>query len=84
MTQKQLAELIGVSVGAVQQFEYGKIEPKMDTLLLMANKLNVSPRVINPDIHWDDYIDVESLKEEVKIWDKLPHYDEDDIEVFTT
>ena len=83
MTQKQLAELIGVSVGAVQQFEYGKIEPKMDTLLLMANKLNISARVINPDIHWDDYIDVESLKEEVKIWDKLPHYDEDDIEVFT-
>ena len=25
LTQKQLAELIGVSVGAVQQFEYGKI-----------------------------------------------------------
>ena len=28
LTQKQLAELIGVSVGAVQQFEYGKIVPK--------------------------------------------------------
>ena len=56
LTQKQLAELIGVSVGAVQQFEYGKIIPKMDTVLLMSNKLNVSPRIINPDLNWDDYI----------------------------
>lgn len=82
LTQKQLAELIGVSVGAVQQFEYGKIVPKMDTVLLMSNKLNVSPRIINPDLNWDDYIDTESLSKEVQMWDNLPDYDEDDIEIF--
>lgn len=82
LTQKQLAELIGVSVGAVQQFEYGKIIPKMDTVLLMSNKLNVSPRIINPDLNWDDYIDTESLSKEVQVWDNLPDYDEDDIEIF--
>ena len=82
LTQKQLAELIGVSVGAVQQFEYGKIVPKMDTVLLMSNKLNVSPRTINPDLNWDDYIDTESLSKEVQVWDTLPDYDEDDIEIF--
>ena len=82
LTQRQLAELIGVSVGAVQQFEYGKIIPKMDTVLLMSNKLNVSPRIINPDLNWDDYIDTESLSKEVQVWDNLPDYDEDDIEIF--
>lgn len=82
LTQKQLAELIGVSVGAVQQFEYGKIVPKMDTVLLMSNKLNVSPRTINPDLNWDDYIDTESLSKGVQVWDTLPDYDEDDIEIF--
>lgn len=82
LTQKQLAELIGVSVGAVQQFEYGKIVPKMDTVLLMSNKLKVSPRTINPDLNWDDYIDTESLSKEVQVWDTLPDYDEDDIEIF--
>lgn len=82
LTQKQLAELIGVSVGAVQQFEYGKIIPKMDTVLLMSTKLNVSPRIINPDLNWDDYIDTESLSNEVQVWDSLPDYNEDDIDIF--
>ena len=71
LTQKQLAELIGVSVGAIQQFEYGKIVPKMDTLLLMSNKLHVSPKEINPDIKWDDYIDTESLSKEVSLWEDI-------------
>ena len=82
LTQKQLAELIGVSVGAVQQFEYGKIIPKMDTVLLMSTKLNVSPRIINPELNWDDYIDTESLSNEVQVWDSLPDYNEDDIDIF--
>lgn len=71
LTQKQLAEMIGVSVGAVQQFEYGKIIPKMDTILLMSTKLNVSPKDINPEIKWDDYIDTESLSKEVSLWDSI-------------
>ena len=48
----------------------------------MSNKLNVSPRTINPDLNWDDYIDTESLSKEVQVWDTLPDYDEDDIEIF--
>ena len=83
LTQKQLAELICVSVGAVQQFEYGKIVPKMDTVLLMSTKLNVSPRSINPEISWDDYIDTETLSKEVQVFESLPDYDEDDIDTFS-
>ena len=71
LTQKQLAELIDVSVGAIQQFEYGKIVPKMDTLLKMSNKLNVSPKDINPEVKWDDYINQESLRKEVELWESI-------------
>lgn len=39
LTQKQLAELIGVSVSAVQQFEYGKTQPKYETLLKLSKVL---------------------------------------------
>lgn len=71
LTQKQLAELIGVSVGAIQQYEYGKIIPKMDTLLMMSNKLHVSPKDINPEVKWDDYIDTGSLSKEVSVWESI-------------
>lgn len=40
LTQKQLAELIGVSVVAIQRFEYGKTQPKYETLLKLSEVLN--------------------------------------------
>lgn len=40
LTQKQLAELIGVSERSIQQFEYGQITPKYETRLKLTKVLN--------------------------------------------
>ena len=40
LSQKKLGEMFGVSVSAVQQFEYGKTQPKYETLLKLSEVLN--------------------------------------------
>lgn len=40
LSQKKLGEMIGVSVSAVQQFEYGKTQPKYETLLKLSEVLD--------------------------------------------
>ena len=40
--QKQIAEILGVSVRMVQRYERGDIEPNIEKLILLANLFNVS------------------------------------------
>ena len=42
VTQKQLAEKLGMTQAAIVQFESEKSNPKIDTLKKIANALNVS------------------------------------------
>ena len=42
VTQKEIAEGIGVSSVSVQRFEYGSVRPSLDTLIAIANYFNVS------------------------------------------
>lgn len=42
ITQKQLAEKIGVAAITIQQYENGAREPKMETIAKIANALGVS------------------------------------------
>ena len=42
LTQKQIAEAIGVSPVSVQRFEYGTVRPSIDTLIALADFFNVS------------------------------------------
>lgn len=44
LTQKQLADLIGVSPQQVSAWELGNIKPGQDSLLKMVNTLGVAPR----------------------------------------
>ncbi len=41
-TQKQLAEILGVATGTLQQYELGKREPSFETLVILAKKFRVS------------------------------------------
>ena len=41
ITQNQLAKASGVSVSAIQQIEYGKLRPKIETLFSILSVLNV-------------------------------------------
>lgn len=42
MTQKQLADVIGVSEVSMQRFEYGSARPSLDTLVALTDVLSVS------------------------------------------
>ena len=42
ITQKQLAETIGVQPVTLQRFEYGTVRPSLDTLIALADYFGVS------------------------------------------
>lgn len=42
LTQKQVAEGIGVKSVSVQRFEYGTVRPGLDTLIALADYFDVS------------------------------------------
>ena len=42
LTQKQLADTIGVSEVSLQRFEYGSSRPSLDTLIALADYFDVS------------------------------------------
>lgn len=42
VTQKEIADAIGVSSVSVQRFEYGSVRPSLDTLIALANYFDVS------------------------------------------
>lgn len=42
LTQKQLADTIGVSEVSLQRFEYGSSRPSLDTLIALADLFDVS------------------------------------------
>ena len=42
VTQKEIAEEIGVSPVSVQRFEYGSVRPSLDTIIALADYFNVS------------------------------------------
>ena len=63
ITQKQLAERTGLSVNAIQSYEYGNYEPKIPQVERIAEALNVSP--------FDIIYDVQQLQEDAKIFDQI-------------
>lgn len=76
VTQKELAEKSGLSVRSIQDFEYGKIKPKLETLLKIALVLEVSPYEIDESIDmlnlWNTNTDIELLSRKVKQLDDNP------------
>lgn len=42
VTQKTIAEGIGVAPASLQRFEYGTVKPKLDTVARLADFFNVS------------------------------------------
>lgn len=43
MTQEQLAEKSGLSLRTIQRIECAEVNPRSDTIVMLANALNVSP-----------------------------------------
>ncbi|MBQ7992369.1 MAG: helix-turn-helix transcriptional regulator [Solobacterium sp.] len=68
ITQKALAERTGLAVRTIQDFEYNKIKPKLETLLKIADALQVQPDEIDPSCRWDDlFTKQEQFFEEIKL-----------------
>jgi transcriptional regulator with XRE-family HTH domain len=42
VTQKNIAEAIGVTIGNLQKFEYGTARPKLENMIKLADFFNVS------------------------------------------
>lgn len=57
-TQKQLAEILGMEPNAYQLYEYGKREPSIAKLLLLAVTFNVS---------LDDLLCLEDFKKSLEV-----------------
>ena len=87
-TQKELAELIGVATGTIQQYELGKRQPNLETLEKIANVLNtgiINLLGYNPyaKVVSNDLMSKLTIDEQIEFLLKLSrnsdigHYDED-------
>lgn len=50
-TQREMAELLNMTVNAYQQYEYGKREPRLSVLIEISDILNVSLDELVKKIH---------------------------------
>lgn len=51
LTQKQLASLLGVATGTIQQYELGKRQPRYEQLIAIADALDIGFfKLLDPDI----------------------------------
>lgn len=87
ISQKTLAIKSGVGLASIQRIEYGQLNPKRETLHKIAKALHVNDIELDDHLKemlksWDNHIDTESLSKEVQVWDNLPDYNEEDIEIF--
>lgn len=56
LTQKNLADLLGIAPVSWQRFEYGSSKPKLENIIILADYFNVSidylvGRTDNPEIN---------------------------------
>lgn len=50
MSQKELAQKTGLSIGSIQGYEQGRYNPKLETVLKIADALEISPSVFYDDL----------------------------------
>lgn len=50
MSQKELAQKTGLSIGSIQGYEQGRYNPKLETALKIADALEISPNVFYDDL----------------------------------
>ena len=50
MSQKELAQKTGLSIGSIQGYEQGRYNPKLETVLKIADALEISPNVFYDDL----------------------------------
>lgn len=62
LTQKQLAEILNVAVGTIQQYELGKRQPRLEMINRIAGALGIGVRRLYPDFQYEDWKKTETYK----------------------
>ena len=88
ISQKQLAELTGLSVNAIQSYEYGKYAPKSATIRKIANALGVASSDIDDELknlfqRWDEQY-LPGIKAVEELCKHFPDMQEEDYNAFRT
>lgn len=63
LTQKELAEILNVAVGTIQQYELGKRQPRLEMINRIAGALGIGIRRLYPDFQIDDWKKTETYKD---------------------
>lgn len=87
ISQKALAEQSGVGLATIQRIEYGQFTPKRVTIHKLAKAMGIDDAELDDSLNemlqkWNEQVNTEQLSKEVAVFDSLPNYDEDDLEVF--
>lgn len=62
LTQKELAEILKVAVGTVQQYELGKRQPRLEMINRIAGALGVGIRRLYPDFQMEEWKKTETYQ----------------------
>ena len=62
LTQKELAELLDVAVGTIQQYELGKRQPRLEMINRIAGALGIGIRRLYPDFQYEEWKTTETYK----------------------
>ncbi len=63
LTQRELAEILDVAVGTIQQYELGKRQPRLEMINRIAGVLGVGIRRLYPDFQYEDWKQTETYKD---------------------
>lgn len=67
MSQKELAEKSGLSLGSIQGYEQGRYIPKHDNLIKIANALRMLPKDLDP-ARYNESLIFDTPEEFEKAW----------------
>lgn len=62
LTQKDLAEILGVAIGTIQQYELGKRQPRLEMINRIAGALGIGIRRLYPDFQMEDWKQTETYQ----------------------
>lgn len=62
LTQKDLAEILGVAIGTIQQYELGKRQPRLEMINRIARALGIGIRRLYPDFQMEDWKQTETYQ----------------------
>lgn len=63
LTQRELAEILDVAVGTIQQYELGKRQPRLEMINRIAGALGIGVRRLYPDFRFEDWEKTETYKD---------------------